>query len=440
MRKEKMKAKSMVLGKMIFVVMTVMIIVMMFAGLAGSASAQLSTFPQVTVTLINQEPNPVAPGNTVDVKFRVENQGSDPAPNVQAKLILKYPFSLYGGDNEVQSIGTVAGNQVGDSGVQVKWTLLTDQGAATGDNTLEFWYRIDNGIWTKAEDFNISVRSREAVLAINTIKTEPANIVPGTMTKVSFVLENLADNTLRDIKLNLDVLSELTTATSITFRELPFTPIGSGNEKTIKKLGPGESAEISFDIFTDATADTKVYKVPYVLTYSDASGTNFTREGIVGLLVQSSPEISVNIDKTEIYSAGAKGNVEIKIVNKGFSDIKFMDVLLTENKDFEILTNPEVYIGKLDSDDYETADYTLMVSKNAKDNITLPLHVEYRDANGNLFSKDIPLELRLFSGAELKQRANGTSSPLAAIIIIILVLVAGILIYRKIRKHKKKKE
>ena len=34
---------------------------------------------------------------------------------------------------------------------------------------------------------------------------------------------------------------------------------------------------------------------------------------------------------------------------------------MKETEDYEIISNPEVYIGNLDSDDYETADYALMV-------------------------------------------------------------------------------
>jgi hypothetical protein len=432
-----MKQKNEITTK---IVLMLMIAIAMAAALAFSASAQLSKFPQIKVTLINQEPDPVSPGNTVDLRFRIENEGSSAAPNVEIKLVLTYPFSFYGSEQEIKNIGTLTGNQVGDIGVQEKWKLLVDSGAATGDNVIEFWYRIDQGTWTKVDDFMISVKSREAVLAINQVKTDQESIVPGTKTKVSFVVENLADNTLMDIKLNLEILTVLSSATGVTVRELPFTPIGSGNDKTVKTLSPGQTAEISFDLFTDATAESKVYKVPYTLTYSDSSGTNFTKQGIVGLLVESAPDLTVNIDKTEIYSAGSKGLVEFKLVNKGFSDIKFLDVKLNANKDFEILSNPEVYIGKLDSDDYETADYTLMVSKTAKDQVILPLHVEYRDANGGLYTKDLNLNLKLFSGAELKQRTNGKGSSAVVWIVLIVVIVAGVFIYRKIRKNKRKKE
>jgi hypothetical protein len=421
-------------------ILMVMIVFLAVVILASSASAQLSKFPQIKVTLINQEPDPVAPGNTVDVRFRVENEGSSAAPNVEIKLVPKYPFTFYGNEVDIKNIGTLTGNQVGDIGVQAKWKLFVDPSAATGDNTMEFWYRIDKGSWTKVDDFTISVQSRQAVLAINQVKTDQENIVPGTKSKVTFVVENLAASTLVDIKLNLEILTVLSSATGVTVRELPFTPIGSGNDKTVKILAPGQTAEISFDLFTDATAESKVYKVPYTLSYSDSAGNNFTKQGIVGLLVETEPDLTVNIDKTEIYSAGAKGVVEFKLVNKGFSDIKFLDVKLEEGKDFQILSNPEVYIGKLDSDDYETADFTLMVSKTAKEQIILPLHVEYRDANGGLYTKDLNINLKLFSGAELKQRTNGKSSSGIIWVLIIILIVAGVVIYRKIRKNKKKKE
>jgi hypothetical protein len=421
-------------AKRFFIVLLTMIAMMA----VSHRAAAISQFPDMVVTLINQEPDPVAPGNTVDVRFRIENQGSDPAKDVQIKLILSYPFTLYSGEQEIKNIGTVEGYQTDTIGVREKWKLLADSKAATGDNFIEFWYKLGGGEWTKAGEYAITVRSRNAVLAINQIKVDQDAIVPGTKTKVSFVLENMADNSLQDIKLNLGLRTELTTATSITISDLPFTPIDSGNERTLKSISPGESKEISFELFTDADATSKVYKVPYTITYSDTSGSNFTNQGIAGLLVDSNPELGVNIETTEIYSAGMKGKIELKLVNKGFSDIKFLDVKLANSESYDLLTNPEVYIGKLESDDYDTADFTLLVSSTAKDSIMLPVHVEYRDANGHLFSKDLPLELKLYSGAELKKRTNGKSASPLPTIIVIVIIAAGVFIYIKRKKKNKK--
>ena len=419
---DKMKNKINMLSKLLITTIVVLMIAM-----PVSADA----FPQITVSLINQEPDPVAPGNSVKMRFRMENEGGGAAENVEAKLMFKYPFSLYG-DEEVKSLGTIAGYQTGDIGIRAEWDLLVDTNAATGDETVEFWYRVNGGVWIKSAEYNVSIQSRAAELAINEIKTDKDNIIPGTMTKVSFVLENLADNTLSDVKLNLDIYSEVTTTTGVTFVELPFTPIGSGNEKTLKNLAARQSKEIAFDLFTDADAESKAYKVPYTLTYSDSAGNNYTREGVLGLIVESSPDLSINLESREGIYAGAKGTVEIKIVNKGFSDVKFLDVMLSDTDMYEIVSNPEQYIGELDSDDYETAEYTLMMSRTAKDQILLPLQVEYRDANGRLYTQKMDLELKV----------SQKPSPVLSIVIwivIIAIIVVAVIIIRKRRKKKKQK-
>ena len=407
--------------------------------IVNTASAASNAFPQILISMINQEPDPVAPGSTVDVRFRIENEGSGMAPEVEVKIVPQYPFSFYGDEQEIKSIGSLEGGQDGNLGVREKWTLYVDPAAVAGENYIEFWYKFKGSVWTKTGDYAISVRTQNAVLTINEINVGQDKIIPGTKTNIEFVLENLAENNLKDVTLTLEILQSYVTSTSVTTNELPFTPIGSGNSKTIKSLSSGESKEISFDLFTDATAESKVYKVPYTLTYSDNSGANFTKEGIVGLIVEADPDISVNIDKTDIISAGSKGTIEIKFVNKGFSDIKFLDIRLDNGEQYTVLSNPEVYIGKLDSDDYETAEYELMIDENVEGDLVLPLMVEYRGANGKLFQKEVPLDLKLYSGEELKQRSNGKqSSGWMWAIIIAVVLIVGFYFYKK-RKNSKKK-
>jgi hypothetical protein len=393
---------------------------------------------KVLVTMVNQEPDPVAPGNTVDVRFRIENMRSEVLQNVEVKVEEQYPFAIYSGD-KIQKIGTLAPKQDDETGVMVKFKLVVDKDAAEGENKVEFVYRANGGAWIKPGDFTIEVRERDAVLAINKIETEKEKMIPGTKNKVSFFLENIANSVLKDIKLTLDVKERLATTTSITYNELPFTPIGSGNEKTVDKIDPGKTEDIIFDLFVDSDAESKVHKVPYILSYSDEAGTNFTRNGYLGLMVDAEPDLSINIDSTTIYSSGTKGTIGIKFVNKGFSDVKFLDIILKETDDFEILSNPEVYIGNLDSDDYEAADYELLVSKDASNEIMLPLKVEYRNANGKLYSNSINLRLQLYSGEKLKQRTDGGGNAFVGVIIVVVIIGAGIWFWRWRKKKKKQK-
>ena len=413
------------------------IMLMMVSTVFGAVFEIENNTYKILVTMINQEPDPVEPGNMVEVKFRVENLMREAAKNMEVKVEPKYPFSLYGNEEQIKKIGTIAPLQTGDLGVRVDYKILVDKNAAEGESELEFYYRTDGGAWVKPDKFYIDVRSSDAVLAINEIDAD--KMLPGKQTKVSFKLDNMAGSVLKNIKLKLEVRESLETTTSITFNEMPFTPIGSSNEKTVNYISPGKSKSVDFDLFIDANAESKVYKVPYTLTYSDEAGTEYSRTGYVGLMVDAEPDLSVNIDTTTIYSKGNKGTVTIKFVNKGFSDIKFLDVVLKKEEDFEILTNPEVYIGNLDSDDYETADYTLLVSKDASDEVVLPLTVEYRNSNGKFYSNLVNLKLDLYSGNDLKQRTDGGGNSFIGVIIIIVIVAAGIFVWRWRKKRKKQR-
>ncbi|MBR9699636.1 hypothetical protein GOV09_04225 [Candidatus Woesearchaeota archaeon] len=418
-------------------IMYTMVLLVIISMVNALVTETIADDTNIVVTLINQEPDPVAPGDVVDLRFRIENKGAEPAEEMWVKVIPKFPASIYSDEEEVY-IGTVVGGQRDSLGVREKYRLLVDEAAVAGLNTVEFWYKTKFNSWTRAGQYDIEIRERDAVLAINEITTTPQTITPGSTTKVSFRLENLAESLLKDIKLSLEVYSVFATTTTITTAELPFTPIGSGNEKTLRSIGAREAKDVVFDLFTDADAESKVYKVPYILTYTDEPGNNFTRSGVVGLIVDAEPDLSVSIEDTQILSDGAKGTVSIKFVNKGFSDVKFLNVILKETKEFDVLSNQEVYVGNLDSDDFESAEFDLLVQKGGSGDMTLPLQIDYRDANGQLFEKDIDLILPLYSGKELKKRTDDGGNTFGGILIVLVIVAVGIFVYRKYRKKKKR--
>ncbi|MCK5283211.1 MAG: hypothetical protein KAK00_07415, partial [Nanoarchaeota archaeon] len=280
----------------------------------------------------------------------------------------------------------------------------------------------------------------DAVLAINEITMNPEKISPGSEAKVKFKLENLAGSVLKDIKLNLELRTATATTTGLSVTEQPFTPVGSGNEKTIRSIRPLESKEIEFDLFVDADAESKMYKIPYILTYSDETGTSFSREGIVGLMVDAEPDISITLDETTILKAGTRGTVDIKFVNKGFSDVKLVNLRLVETQDYDILSNSEVYIGNVDSDDFESAEYELLMSNSVGGEVKLPLKLEYKSANGKSYGKEISIVLNLPTAEELKRRNSNGSNSGVGIIIVIVIVAAGILVWRWRKKKKKQKQ
>jgi len=62
------------------------------------------------------------------------------------------------------------------------------------------------------------------------------------------------------------------------------------------------------------------------------------------------------------------------------------------------------------------------------------LHITYKDSNNNDYSKDIELELRLFSE---KERGVEKGSSLWIIIFVVIIFIVGWLLYRRWEKKKK---
>jgi len=72
------------------------------------------------------------------------------------------------------------------------------------------------------------------------------------------------------------------------------------------------------------------------------------------------------------------GTVSIKFVNKGATDARFLNIILKKSDDYETISSDNVYIGDLDSDDYETADFKINVKRLKSSKLNIPVHFEFQ--------------------------------------------------------------
>lgn len=409
-------------------VVSLLLSVLILLSTGSLAITGLSTdVSDISVTLVNQDPDPVEPGGYFDVRFRFENNGYGSAKNIDVEIMPEYPFSLYQ-DNAIKSIGSISALQTSDDAAVVKYRIKVDKSAVEGSNKLKLRYRIDNGGWVELDEFTINIRTVDAILDFYEINTDPEIIEPGksAMLKVNFI--NLADSFLKDLKIKLDLTG------------LPFAPIGSTNEKVLKLIGSNEKSSLTFELMAEADADNKVYKIPLKAEYVDNIGTQYSRNHTIGVIVGKEPELTVIIEDTDVYASGSHGEISVKFVNRGVADIKFLNVNLKQSDDFSILPPAEYYVGNIDSDDYESADFKIFVKKTGKTQINVPLTITYRDANNNEYEVNKALPLKLFDAKESKQFGLSNSNGKAGIVIVIVIVVVGLFIYLRIRKKKKNKK
>jgi len=411
------------------------ILLLVFILAVGAAFAAVNTqymgkAPDLRTSISIQDPDPVEPGKEVEASFKIENNGTT-ANSVVFEILPEYPFSLVPGETASKAIGTIGTSQNSKQSVIVRFKLKVAQDAIDGNHEIKVRYKGEGfDSWTIIENLNIKVQSRDAIIGVEKFLAEPPVVAPGSKAKLTIILRNYATSLLKDIKVVLELGKSGDEVT-------PFSPVGSTNEKVLAYIRPESSEPVEFEIIADPDALSKSYKIPISIKYSDSLGRNYSKSNIITIIVGGEPDVSVGIDSSTIYTAGAAGEMTVKIVNKGLPDMKFVNVRLDKSDRYRVISPSEVYIGNIDSDDYETADFKLYVEKTSEKKIVLPLTVEYKDANNKDYSNVVNLELPLYTSSEAKKLGLVQGNGKSTWVILVVLAVAGFFGYRMWKKKKK---
>jgi len=411
---------------------TAAILVALLLALPGALGAtttygsggETSPGPSFYIVTANYEPSPLAPGQYADLWLKVENRGEREANNVVVRLPERYPFTPVG--DSTFSIGTLQAKGSATAYFRVR----IDSGAPSGASRLRVI--VESTAETETLEILLQVSRIDAVLAIDNVKTTPSTVAAGEVVEVDVTVRNMAGTALRSVRATLRLLTQVTTTSGLSTVELPFTPIGGGIERNIDILNAGQTETFTFKLVADPDAESKPYKLPLHIVYYDPNGENRTRDEVVGVIVGSEPELTVYIDDNELSSELETGNVVIRFVNHGVSDIKFLTARLDETDEYVIVNSPESYVGKIDSDDFETAEWQLALTSKADGVIELPVVMQYRDSNNQKYSKGVSLDLVRFTPEQLGMKKSAAGWIVA---ILIVVAVGGWYMFKK-RKRK----
>jgi len=258
--------------------------------------------------------------------------------------------------------------------------------------------------------------SLASAVIVKSVKTDTFS--PGKDGIIRIEVENILEDDVKDVSLRLD------------FTGLPFTPVGSSEEGT-DELGDGKEEDFTFRIKAANDITPGDYQIPYILRFREQGETQTTeRFGSIGVTVTAITELSFSVSG-ETPVVGREGKITLKIINKGFSDAKFVLVKVFP-EGYTLLSESQVYIGSVDSDDFETATFDVIFNKEDAKIIAI---VEYKDFNNkkvieninfplNVYSEERAIELRII-------KKNNT--PLYITVVVTLILFW--ILWRTIRKR-----
>ena len=383
-------------------------------------NANAATSATLDVSVLRYEPTTVEPGQYFDIWFKVDNTGGTVATNAVLTFKPSFPFST--DDNPTTQIGIL--NPLDST--TVKYRIRVDENAIEGMSDLDVTYSANEKTSIiVSKSFDIEIRTSDAQIGIDSITLNPGEFLPGQVGEVTLVIKNLADSTLKDITVKLDLTGTLT----------PFAPIETSTLKNIKTMNGGTSNTITYNVIATPEAVSGVYKVPVTITFKDLVGTEYTSTEIISLIVGGTPQILTNLEPETTFLSGTTGDVRANIINKGLVDIKYVTVKVNPNGNFELLSNDEVYIGNIDSDDFDSATFKLHVMSDFSGELVIPTTVTYMSANNKAFEKTYDLKMRVYSADEAKNLGLTAGSSNTTTIIIVLVIV-GYFGYRRYKKRK----
>ncbi len=256
--------------------------------------------------------------------------------------------------------------------------------------------------------------------AVTVISVDAGTLSPGADGEIRIEVENNLDETVDDVSLSLD------------FRNLPLIPVGSSSD-SFDELEEDDNGVFTFRIRASNGIAPGDYQIPYVLTFVQDNQLK-TKQGSIGVTVRAQPQISFSIN-VENPVINQEGKINLKIINKGFADARFVSVKAIQSG-FTILSEKEIYIGSIDSDDFETATFNV-VFKNQ--NPTFSAIIEYTDFDNKKKFENVDLPVQIYTKEKaielgiLKRNNFPLYSGIAIVIIVVL------LIYRAVKKRRRMK-
>ncbi|MBT3304688.1 hypothetical protein HN592_01955 [Candidatus Woesearchaeota archaeon] len=392
---------------LLFVLISLFIITSVYA-----AETRVLSGNRIELSLYSQSPEPVQPGNYVELRVKVENTGVDILKDFKIELITEYPFSLDITEPSLKEYGNVPSGVNSDQAIIAKWKKVrVNENAVEGSSRINVRYKHGTDEWVY-QTLYIDVRTNDAILNIKDITTIPKQVSPGQPFELNIEVENNADTFFRMVKFKLDTSDFLT--------------LGSSDEKYIKVLEGQETENITFNLISQGDADAALYDIPLKITYEDNEGTAYSKNTSFGLIMLESPQLIKNIEETEIISSGDKGTVSISLSNIGVDELKFMKATLQDTEDYRVISTREVYLGNIDSDDFESADFDVIV-KSKKDSVPLSLLLDYKDSLNNPHQENVTLNLPLYSSSEakmlgLKSAGNPIGGYIGFVFLIFLII------------------
>lgn len=413
-----------------------LLILLLCSGTAlGASTLNSSSLDKgISIDLLNQDPDPVNPGDILEVRISIENTGYNDIDNCFVKIEPEYPFKALSGEKSVVNIGTLGKRSADERRKVLKFKVGVENDVNEGSYPLKVYlYSTDkNNRVSLTRELAIDIDS-ESNAEIEYISIE--KLIPGEKTKLIFGIKNVGNSPLKNSMFSWECTNDV------------ILPVGSSNVKHINLIDVGETENVSFDVLTNVNTKPGLYKLDMVLTYDDIEELQtITEAGYVenekrktikskaGIYVGGTTDFDIAF--MEQSPTGAYTFSVSNIGNNGANSVK-VSVPPQENWTVTDGSN-SVVLGNLAKGDYTIADFNLQPATVGKE-LPIKFEISYTSSDGirqvdenviSLYASPSTMQ----TGSRLTAESSKSSMLSYKLLFLLLLGAAGVFLYKKYQK------
>ena len=267
----------------------------------------------------------------------------------------------------------------------------------------------------------ILAMSMANALTISSVDVYPNEIAPNGKIEVRINLDNNLGDNIEDVSISLEL------------SKVPFAPEKT-SEIYFDEIRKDKSKEAIFELVADANAEPLTYKIPITISYKHDNQTKI-RSSYFSIKLHAKPKLDFSISSFVLKNQ--KNKIQIQITNTGLAKASFMEIEIGQGN-FVLLSGNKIYVGDLDSNDFDTISFEAYVRDTGI--INIPLTIKYKDPSNKEYEQSQSLTIKAYSQKEAENLGLVKKGNTKSYFIIVIIIIIIILFIRWRRKRARNKQ